>query len=329
MAADSTGLEVLPLGTCDSQDLAEFIDSQGGTCPGEWERRPGVLPTASDVKRAAAAERAWAVAAVIDGSVEGFAVLQYPRWDREHFGFTVARIPYLEGATCAARTQLVDAAVKELWGSGARMCSARLRAGALLTLGALEDAGFRFVELMLSPWRSLNDWTPKGHSVTRPTTRGDVDCIASIARASFSTDRFHRDTHFSRGAADGVYEKWVRSWFADDSLLKRSLTLVVDGTVAGFILFELPASSTGDSTVRIVLNAVAPEYRSGGYGFRMYSDALDEASQHADYVTASVAAANPTALNLYSRLGFALGGCGDVTLHWWAEDTRGTSCEFS
>lgn len=262
------------------------------------------------------------VAAYREGTLAGLVVLRFPQWDTDHFGYMVGRVEHLQGADGAVLQCLADETVRQLAGRDAHMCSARVSNDALAALHCLERVGFRYVEVMLAPWRDLSDWQRAGCGVTRPTRAGDVNRICAVARRAFRTDRFHRDPRIERAAADGVYEKWIRSWHAEESSERQSVVLLVDDEVAGFFLFEVvhPSGEAADDVVRVVLNAVDPSRAGGGHGFRMYCDALDIASDVARYCTADVAAANPAVLNLYAKLGFRLTSSGDVTMHWWSED---------
>jgi ribosomal protein S18 acetylase RimI-like enzyme len=276
----------------------------------------------------AARDDAVTLAILHGGDMVGVTVLRYPRWDREHFGHAVARIEHLQGTDQAVLQQLADGAAAHLAARGALMCSARLANDALGALHCLERAGFRYVELILAPWRDLSGWKPRRFGVTRPTGPEDLDRMCALARRAFRTDRFHRDLRFERAAADGVYEKWIRSWHAEQSPERQSLVLLVGDEVAGFLMFELqePLGKASDVVARVVLNAVDPAHSGRGHGFRMYCDALDIASDVARFCTADVAAANPAVLNLYAKLGFQLTSSGDVTMHWWSQDQGRAPC---
>ena len=194
------------------------------------------------------------------------------------------RVEHLQGADKDVLQRLVDATIVQLRARRVGMCSARLSSDALTALHCLESSGFRYVELTLAPWRDLSTWEPKGFGVTRPAETRDLGPVCDIARTVFRTDRFHRDLRFDRAAADSVYEKWVCSWYADQSPSRFSRVLVLNGEVAGFFMFELLRLSgrTGDVVAGIVLNGVDSSRSGLGYGFKMYCDALDVASEAAE-----------------------------------------------
>jgi ribosomal protein S18 acetylase RimI-like enzyme len=314
-----------PLATVPPEAVAQFIEIHGvarylterpylsGSPGGYLVRR--ILEDADF-------DDAVALAALREGAVVGLVVIRYPKWDKEHFGFVVGRLEHIQGVDEEVLRLLVDETVNQLRARGVHMCSARLSNDALTALQLLETSGFRYIELTLDPWRDLSTWEPRAVGGSRPTRTGDVDRLCAIARSAFRTDRFHRDPRFGRAAADGVYEKWIRTWHADSSANQHSRVLIHDDEVAGFFMFELfrPFGAAGQTVMRIVLNGVEPSKARTGVGFRMYCEALDEASDAASSATTTVAAANPAVINLYAKLGFRVTSSGEVTMHWWAED---------
>lgn len=325
--ADSgtSDLTIVPLGECDPNEVADFIAGSGVSRFLCDEPYVGGVPGAYLLQRIrddASGDDAVALGARRKGFFAGLVVVRFPAWDREHFGFDVARVEHLQGADKDVLQRLVDATIVQLRARRVGMCSARLSSDALTALHCLESSGFRYVELTLAPWRDLSTWEPKGFGVTRPAETRDLGPVCDIARTVFRTDRFHRDLRFDRAAADSVYEKWVCSWYADQSPSRFSRVLVLNGEVAGFFMFELLRLSgrTGDVVAGIVLNGVDSSRSGLGYGFKMYCDALDVASEAASYATTTVTAANPAVLNLYGKLGFRFTSGGEVTMHWWSGD---------
>jgi ribosomal protein S18 acetylase RimI-like enzyme len=291
----------------------------------QGDTRDAARAYAQLVVDSAAANDAVTLVATDARRLRGLVVVRFPRWDEEQFGFRVARVEHVQGCDRDTLELLAGAVRGELSRRGVRMCSARLSCEALAAIESLEDAGFRFVEVMLSPWRDLHDWEPRGYTVTRGARPDDVERLCAIASVAFRTDRFHRDVRFARDAADGVYARWVRTWMGEQTDARRSLVLVQEGRVSGFFFMELSSQAGApDRLATVVLNAIDPELAGRGHGFRMYCDAFDLVHREARYCTADVAAANPAVLDLYAGLGFHLRSGGDVTLHWWSVDEEGT-----
>lgn len=261
------------------------------------------------------------LAALREHEVVGTLVLRFPEWDAEHFGFVVGRVEHLQGADEEVLSCLAGGARQRLRARDARMCSARVSNDSVVALHSLEEVGFRYVEVTLAPWLDLSTWEMRGFGVTRAAEPGDVDRMCAIARAAFRTDRFHRDRRFSSVAADGVYEKWIRTWYEEPSDNRLSRVIMANDEVAGFFLFEVmrPNGDGGDTVTSLVLDGVDPALAGRGMGFHMYCDVVDVAKATSAYATVCVAAANPAVINLYAKLGFRLTSSGEVTMHWWPE----------
>lgn len=267
----------------------------------------------------ASGDDALALAALSGTSVVGLAVVRYPRWDREHFGFEVARIEHLQGSA-GALASLTDSVLDDLGRRDVRLCSCRLSSEALPAIEALETRGFRFREATLTPWLDLSAWRRRRQVTTRPALPDDVEAMCAIARRAFRTDRFHRDDRIAAAAADGLYEKWVRTWHAEPRPERSSRVLLAGGAVVGFFMIELtrPLGSAGVAVAVIVLNAIDPAEAGQGFGYALYRESLDAASKQAGFASATIAAANTPVVNLYAKLGFRITTGGELTLHRWS-----------
>jgi len=321
--------KIVPFEDVTHDDLATLVRAVGtsrflveepfaGPTPGQYL----VDRILGDSRRNDAVARAM----MVGDDLTGFVVLRFPEWDRQHFGFPVGRVEHLEGRDGHTVSRLLDYTVSELAVRGVRMCSARLSADALMTIHYMESRGFRFQELTLNPWRALTTWERKGYGVTRPAEPQDVPLMRRIARRAFRTDRFHRDARFSADTSDALYERWVITWHKEDRPGRHSVVLVVDGSVAGFLLYEVSARTHGGATIGdLVLGGLDPDAAGKGNGFMLWCDVLDALQPHAQFAPATVAAANPTVVNMYAKLGFHVTSSGEVTLHWWSEG-QGEEC---
>ena len=272
------------------------------------------------VRASLAGAEARAAAVLRGAEVAGLCVLRTPAWDREHFGFGVGRVEHLFAADAEAASAAAEWACAELRELGARMCSARVMTEDLVVLGALERAGFTFQEHLLLPWRRLDTWELHGFGASRLTQAEDVPEMCRIARAAFRTDHFHTDPRFDTAAADGLYERWIRSWHREPPSGARSRVLLVDGRVAGFFLYRVEESSAalgGVRTADLVLGSVDPQHAGKGLGWLMYCDTVDDLKPRADLVHVLVVTRNAAVVNLYAKLGFRISAGGQVTLHRW------------
>jgi ribosomal protein S18 acetylase RimI-like enzyme len=201
------------------------------------------------------------------------------------------------------------------------MCSVRVAADDLVVVHALQDGGFHYQELALTPWLDLSRWEPRGYRVTRRVTAGDIPELCRISRAAFRTDRFHTDPRFDGNAANGVYERWIRTWHGQTGGETVDLVLVHEDRVAGFFLSRLftPHATAGRRIAALVLGGVDPALSGKGLGTRMYCDMMDAVQQRADYASVTIAVRNSAVLNLYNKLGFRISSAGEVTLHRWLD----------
>lgn len=272
---------------------------------------------------AAAAQDDAAAVAISDGDeVRGLCTVRTPAWDAEHFGFVLGRIEHLVAADEVAAGAAVEWAVAHLRAEGVRVATTRLYVEDHIALHALEVAGFRFAEHALTPWRATDTWQLQRRGATRPTRPEDVEAVCAIARGTFSTDHFHTDPRFSREAADGVYEKWIRTWHARPPAGGRSRVCVVDGRVAGFFIFKVtpPGEGLGWPVCHLVLGGMHPDFAGRGIGYTMYCDVIDDVAPDSRFATVTVASINPAVVNLYYKLGFRITSGGVVTLHRWFEE---------
>jgi ribosomal protein S18 acetylase RimI-like enzyme len=271
-----------------------------------------------EVAAAAAADDAVAAAFLEGGDVRGLCTVRLPAWDREHFGFPVGRVEHLIAADAATAREAVAWAVARLQDAGAQVATVRLLSEDHVVLHALEDAGFRFAEHALTPWRPMAGWQLQRKGVTRQMRAEDLDAVCAIARRTFSTDHFHTDPRFAKEAADGVYEKWIRTWQARPPAGGRSRVCVVDGRVAGFFLFKVAVPGGLDHPVcDLVLGGMHPDQAGRGVGYQLYCDVIDDVAPDCEYATVVVASINPPVVNLYYKLGFRITSGGVVTLHRW------------
>lgn len=262
-----------------------------------------------------------ATPAGVAGGVRALCVLRTPVWDLEHFGFLLGRIEYLIAADGQAAAAAAAWALRRFGELGARVVTVRVPVEDLEVVGALEAAGFRFAEHLLTPWRSWEGWERKSMGATRPTEPADLPALCGIARATFRTDHFHLDPRFDGEAADGVYAKWIESWHAEPPQGGRSRVIIADGRVSGFFMYRFtePAGLHGRRVTDLVLGGMAPDMAGRGLGHRMYCDVMDDAAANTEYGRVTIVTSNVPVLNLYVKLGFRFSTGGEVTFHKWLD----------
>ena len=181
--------------------------------------------------------------------------------------------------------------------------------------GALENAGFRMIELQLRA--TLAPLRPEDAKPPRITVRtadsSDRARILSIASSAFHLGRYHADPRFPREAADRRYRTWM-----ERALAEREGTWVAvagpPGAARGFLHAEISGTAAD-----IRLAAVDPD--GGGIaGPELFRGALHElARRGVRRVTARMSAANCAVLNVYASLGFRFDDPESV-LHWHSPD---------
>jgi RimJ/RimL family protein N-acetyltransferase len=195
---------------------------------------------------------------------------------------------------------------------GSRLVSCRLPHEKLRESMLLEDAGFRFIEMLYKPDLDLAavHAIESGGLRLRRATLSDLARVLQIAGNAFGNERFHMDPRLSTELANRRYQGWAQSSLSHPS---QRLFVLFDGEelVAFFVTEELP-----DRTSYWHLNAVAPEHQGKGYGRRAWSAMIRHAkSNGSQRVGTSIVARNDRVLNLYARLGFRF-PAPLMTFHW-------------
>jgi GNAT superfamily N-acetyltransferase len=187
------------------------------------------------------------------------------------------------------------------------LVACRIEAGDAEAAAALEAAGFRRIECLVTLSRPLGvpQEMPLG---TGPAMPADHEPCLAIGRTAFTFDRFHADARFPDEAADRIKEAWVRNSFAgraDTCLVSR------DGaTAVGFVMCRF---SQGQPAIDLI--AVALSHQARGHGRRLVAAAM--AHYAPNYATISVATqqSNLPSMALYQALGFAVIGS-ELTYHF-------------
>lgn len=232
-------------------------------------------------------------------------------WDSEIFGFPVAQIGRLElteGAAPAAVLRDFDFWCAE---QGVRFVSCRLEHTRLRESMALEEAGFRFVEMVHEPELDLAGRVAAPRQVIHvaEATAGDLQPIQEIAYSAFSTGRFLLDWRLPQELSRRRYAAWVRNSVADPT--HAVLKAEHDGALVGFFIVE----ARPDRTVYWHLTAIAPAWQGKGIGTSLWRTMLlRHRTDGASSVSTTISGHNSAALNLYARLGFTFGAA-QMTFH--------------
>jgi len=237
-------------------------------------------------------------------------------WDSGFFGFPVGMLdPRLVSPDALA------ADVESARRRGIRCIYCLLDSGRLAMAPALEDAGFRLVDLRIELSRELPrnlSSAPSGVLVppVRELAAADLESLRTIASGIFLTTRFYADPHFDRARVSEMYSLW----FEKDASGGAEKVFVATGEngPAGFVTCRL---QDGDHTRGVVsLLGVGRGSRGRGLGRGLVDSALEwfesVGARRAEVVTQ---AGNASAVSLYERCGFRVERAG-AWFHAWPGD---------
>jgi GNAT superfamily N-acetyltransferase len=244
-----------------------------------------------------------------DGAtIEAFVV----PWDTEIFGFPVAQVSRIEVAEGARPTGLLHQFDDWCTERDVRLVSCRLDHALLRESMALEDLGFRFVEMVYEPHLDSLAQLAEPRRVVEVSEAGSNDLVAieSIAHDAFVTGRYLLDWRLPAELSKRRYARWVRNSVGDPA--QTVIKAEVDGEVVGFFIVE----PRPDGSVYWHLTAVAPGRQGQGVGLALWQTMLQRhRAEGATSVRTTISGHNSAAVNLYARLGFAF-SAPQMTFHW-------------
>ena len=231
-------------------------------------------------------------------------------WDSKTFGFAVAQITRIDIGVEGDAVGLFQSFEAWCADRDVRLVSCRLDHERLRESMALEDDGFRFVEMVYRPRRSLEDLPAPDPAINvAPASPSDLASIESIAYDAFSTGRYFIDRRLPPDLSQRRYASWVASSFEapNQAVLKAEM----DGDLVGFFIVE----HRPDGSVYWHLTAIAPSWQGKGVGLNLWKTMLlRHRSEGATFVETTISAHNTPALNLYARLGFTFSAA-QMTFH--------------
>jgi ribosomal protein S18 acetylase RimI-like enzyme len=171
---------------------------------------------------------------------------------------------------------------------------AKVATADVATTAALEDAGFRVVDVNVTLSRP-------GGGVAMPADVGaaveaDREVVLEIAGRHYDVSRFHRDPAIPARTANAIKRDWAAAYL-DGRRGERMLVVRRAGRAVGFLAVLAPSPE-----VRVIdLVAVHPEARGAGAGRALVEALLSGSDGRVDVGTQI---ANTVALRFYERLGF-------------------------
>jgi Acetyltransferase (GNAT) family. len=239
-------------------------------------------------------------------------------WDSEIFGFPVAQIGRVELDEGAQPKEMLDAFEAWCASHDVRLVSCRLDHMQLRESMALEERGFRFVEMVHGPrLDSLEGIAAPQHvlQVTKATL-GDLGLIEEIAYSAFTTGRYLLDWRLAPELSKRRYSTWVRNSF--DAPRQTVLKAEAEGDLVGFFIVE----HRPDQSVYWHLTAIAPRWQGKGIGLSLWQTMLiRHRAEGATFVETTISGHNLPAINLYARLGFSFASA-RMTFHQLRDPKR-------
>lgn len=201
-------------------------------------------------------------------------------------------------------------AIGQLSAEGVRLVTTRIASERLVEIDKLQELGFHFVEMTISP--SLTHFVPEGEGSyfeVHYATSFEIERIAGVAFEGFNVSRYHNDPKVSNEMANLRFRNWVYN--AVSSTDQRVLAVVdeADELMAFFIY-----SQDGNNSYWH-LTAIAKNFRGKGLARKIWRSVMNfQMNQGVTAFETTISAGNLPVLNLYPKLGFVLGKP-QVSLH--------------
>ena len=223
-----------------------------------------------------------------------------------------------------AQQALIHAAATRI-----EMLSCRIPASEMFWVHALEEVGFRVMDVQCPLVRRSGSGmiaasaTPPADFRFRNAVLADVPEIITIGRTAFKRSHLYADARLSVERTNALYEQWMRN-----DCTGRAMFVVVaemNERVGGFLAGVWDFTQDSMLAVRrghIDLIAVHDCYRGRGVGGALVTEGLRRFTDRgAEIVTVSTQATNLNAIHLYQRCGFLPAEC-EITMHGWSDCCR-------
>jgi RimJ/RimL family protein N-acetyltransferase len=165
----------------------------------------------------------------------------------------------------------------------------------------LHEFGFYYCDTLIEPYCASRDLVRFERADAAVSRNVAFEPVLAICHGAFAYDRFHRDFELDREQADRRYDRWLRQ-------------LHDGGELYGLFLGDALAGFIGLTANRMVLHAMAPEYRGKGLAKYLWSVACAHFFDQLgiEELESSISVANLPVVNLYASLGFRFRRATDV-----------------
>jgi dTDP-4-amino-4,6-dideoxy-D-galactose acyltransferase len=175
---------------------------------------------------------------------------------------------------------------------------AKVPAGDLQTVGRLEDAGFRVVDVNVTLDRSAGPLDVHTAGAVGTACPDDAPALLEIAERHYGVSRFHLDPRVPGEVAARIKRDWLQAYL-DGERGERLLAVRTGDRALGFL--AVLAAEPGVAVIDLI--AVHGDHRGAGLGGALVAHLVREAG---DRVRVGTQVANVAALRFYERLGFTI-----------------------
>jgi ribosomal protein S18 acetylase RimI-like enzyme len=183
---------------------------------------------------------------------------------------------------------------------------AKVDVGDLPSVSALEESGFRVVDVNVTLSRTAGSVDVPRDFAVEPAAGAHHDTLVDVAGRCFRYSRFHLDPAIPDELADEVKREWIRSYVRGTRGVEL-LAALDDGGAVGFL------AVLDDGSARIIdLVGVAPEAQGRGAGTALVAAFLERHGATHGEVRVGTQIANLPSLRLYEKLGFRAAGAAYV-----------------
>jgi hypothetical protein len=227
-------------------------------------RRRQAAVLRAEIARARTVEAGGFAFAAGTGSDVAVAICRPLAWDTAWFGVPMARVDHIlrgAGVDRRAISTTVDGALQRLKAGGIKHVAARVDVADTEAISALEDAGFRLMDALMTYIYHPKREPPtrvKEVGLVRPFIAADTEQVLEITREAYRgfRGRFHLDPHLPEDRSDELYIEWARKCCEGQMADRIFVADAGDGRLHGWCAVRLvePASSIGG--IRLVVGSL-------------------------------------------------------------------------
>lgn len=269
----------------------------------------------------------WALIAEDKKRVIGLAALNFLPWDTRHFGIKMAKIDYLMavgdyGKAFAIKNRLLTCLLQLCKKDKINHLSCRIDTSDTSGIHALETNNFRLMDTLVT--YVFNRHRHKILQIkelyrVRKFKGKDLDKLVALAKASFTKNRFHEDSHILNTRANNLYAEWVKNYCQGKIDGKVLVVENKETDGVGFLLYKVNkelAKFTGYRIIGQGLAAVSPKAK-GAYLSLIKATIKDTVSFY-DYAEFDALIHNYEVIRILQKFNFEITKV-THTFHNWLE----------